>query len=148
MLKVENLCASVGDKQILKGINLEVKAGEVHAIMGPNGSGKSTLINLLLRYYDHYEGTITIGGVDIRDIDMHYYRERIGYVQQEPMMFHDTIYNNICYGNGAIFYTEGNEAGAGRRCMRLNFGGQTEASITENFKRLGEFFTEKLEEQR
>ena len=55
---------------------------------------------------------------------------------------------NICYGNGAIFYTEGNEAGAGRRCMRLNFGGQTEASITENFKRLGEFFTEKLEEQR
>lgn len=85
-------------KKVLKNINLTIEPGDVVGIVGTTGSGKSTLVNLLLRYYDHYEGTITIGGVDIRDIDMHYYRESIGYVQQEPQMFHDTIYNNIAYG--------------------------------------------------
>ena len=61
MLKVENLCASVGDKQILKGINLEVKAGEVHAIMGPNGSGKSTLASVLA---GNEKFTVTDGKVE------------------------------------------------------------------------------------
>ena len=60
----------------------------------------------MLRYYDNYEGQITVGGVDIRDIDMEYYRSRIGYVQQEPMMFHDTIYNNIAYGDPNISVDE------------------------------------------
>ncbi len=87
-------------KKVLKNINLVIEPGEVVGIVGTTGSGKSTLINLLLRYYDHYEGTITVGGVDIRNIDMQYYRANIGYVQQEPMMFHDTIYNNISYGGG------------------------------------------------
>ena len=86
-------------KKVLKNINLVIEPGDVVGIVGTTGSGKSTLINLLLRYYDHYEGEITVGGVDIRKIDMEYYRSRIGYVQQEPMMFHDTIYNNIAYGN-------------------------------------------------
>lgn len=87
-------------KKVLKNINLIIDPGDIVGIVGTTGSGKSTLINLLLRYYDHYDGTITVGGVDIRDIDMQYYRSRIGYVQQEPMMFYDTIYNNIAYGNG------------------------------------------------
>ena len=86
-------------KKVLKNINITIQPGDIVGIVGTTGSGKSTLINLLLRYYDHYEGTITVGGVDIRDIDMEYYRSRIGYVQQEPQMFHDTIYNNIAYGN-------------------------------------------------
>ncbi len=86
-------------KKVLKNINLRIEPGDVVGIVGTTGSGKSTLINLLLRYYDHYEGQITVGGVDIRDIDMQYYRSRIGYVQQEPQMFHDTIYNNIAYGD-------------------------------------------------
>lgn len=86
-------------KKVLKNINLTIEPGDVVGIVGTTGSGKSTLINLLLRYYDHYEGTITVDGVDIRKIDMQYYRSRIGYVQQEPMMFHDTIYNNIAYGD-------------------------------------------------
>ncbi len=93
-------------KKVLKDINLVIEPGDVVGIVGTTGSGKSTLINLLLRYYDHYEGQITVDGVDIRDIDMEYYRSSIGYVQQEPMMFHDTIYNNICYGNGEFSIDE------------------------------------------
>ena len=85
-------------KKTLSDINLVIEPGDIVGIVGTTGSGKSTLINLLLRYYDHYEGTITVGGVDIRDIDMQYYRSHIGYVQQEPMMFSDTIFNNIAYG--------------------------------------------------
>ena len=86
-------------KKVLKNINLTIEPGDVVGIVGTTGSGKSTLINLLLRYYDHYEGQILIDGVNIRDIDMNFYRSNIGYVQQEPMMFHDTIYNNIAYGD-------------------------------------------------
>ena len=86
-------------KRVLKNINLTIEPGDVVGIVGTTGSGKSTLVNLLLRYYDHYEGEILVDGVDIRDIDMKYYRANIGYVQQEPMMFHDTIFNNIAYGD-------------------------------------------------
>ncbi|MBE6595199.1 MAG: ABC transporter ATP-binding protein [Ruminococcaceae bacterium] len=89
-------------KKVLKDVNLVIEPGDIVGIVGTTGSGKSTLVNLLLRYYDHYEGEITVGGVDIRSIDMQYYRSCIGYVQQEPMMFHDTIYNNIAYGNEAF----------------------------------------------
>lgn len=85
-------------KKVLKNINLTIEPGDIVGIVGTTGSGKSTLINLLLRYYDHYDGQILVDGVDIRSIDMEFYRSRIGYVQQEPMMFHDTIYNNIAYG--------------------------------------------------
>ena len=93
-------------KKVLKDINLVIEPGDIVGIVGTTGSGKSPLVNLLLRYYDHYDGEITIDGVDIRDIDMHYYRSRIGYVQQEPMMFHDTIYNNISYGDDSFLADE------------------------------------------
>ena len=86
-------------KKVLNNINLRIEPGDIVGIVGTTGSGKSTLINLLLRYYDHYQGTISVDGVDIRKIDMEYYRSQIGFVQQEPMMFHDTIFNNIAYGN-------------------------------------------------
>ncbi|MBR3893669.1 MAG: ABC transporter ATP-binding protein [Clostridia bacterium] len=93
-------------KKVLKDVNLTIEPGDVVGIVGTTGSGKSTLINLLLRYYDHYEGEILVGGVNIRDIDMQYYRSHIGYVQQEPMMFHDTIYNNIAYGDDSFSVDE------------------------------------------
>jgi Fe-S cluster assembly ATP-binding protein len=70
MLKITNLHASIGDKQILNGINLEIKAGEVHAIMGPNGSGKSTLASVLAgrEDYDVTEGTVDFDGKDLLDL--------------------------------------------------------------------------------
>ena len=85
-------------KMTLSDINLTIEPGDIVGIVGTTGSGKSTLINLLLRFYDKYEGEILVDGVNIKDIDLEYYRSRIGYVQQEPMMFRDTIFNNIAYG--------------------------------------------------
>ena len=86
-------------KKVLSNINLTIEPGDVVGIVGTTGSGKSTLINLLMRYYDEYDGEILIDGVNIRDIDLAKYRDAIGFVQQEPLMFRDTIYNNIAYGN-------------------------------------------------
>ena len=85
-------------KKTLSDINLTIDPGDIVGIVGTTGSGKSTLINLLMRFYDNYEGEILLDGQNIKDIDMTYYRSKIGYVQQEPMMFSDTIFNNIAYG--------------------------------------------------
>ncbi|CAM1334576.1 Fe-S cluster assembly ATPase SufC [Tenacibaculum aestuariivivum] len=70
MLKIENLHANIEDKSILKGLNLEVKAGEIHAIMGPNGAGKSTLANVIAgkEEYEVTNGSITLNGEDISDL--------------------------------------------------------------------------------
>jgi len=85
-------------KKVLSGVSLVIEPGDIVGIVGTTGSGKSTLISLIMRYYDDYEGEIFIDGVDLKEIDMAFYREQIGYVQQEPLMFKDTIYNNIAYG--------------------------------------------------
>ena len=85
-------------KKILKNINITIEAGDVVGIVGTTGSGKSTLVNLFLRYYDAYDGQILLDGQDIQSLDMTWFRSQIGYVQQEPMMFHDTIFNNIAFG--------------------------------------------------
>ncbi len=85
-------------KKTLSDINLTIEPGDIVGIVGTTGSGKSTLINLLMRFYDNYEGDILLDGQNIKLIDKQYYRGKIGYVQQEPMMFSDTIFNNIAYG--------------------------------------------------
>ena len=89
-------------KKVLSNINLTIEPGDIVGIVGTTGSGKSTLINLLMRYYDDYDGEIFIDGVNIKDVDMKYYRDSIGYVQQEPLMFRDTIFNNIAFGSGNV----------------------------------------------
>ena len=86
-------------KKVLSNINLTIEPGDIVGIVGTTGSGKSTLINLLMRYYDEYDGEILVDGQDIRNIDLKYYRDSIGYVQQEPMMFRDTVFNNIAFGS-------------------------------------------------
>lgn len=85
-------------KKTLSDINLVIEPGDIVGIVGTTGSGKSTLINLLMRFYDQYEGEILVDGINIKDMDLSAYRSCIGYVQQEPMMFSDTIFNNIAYG--------------------------------------------------
>ncbi len=85
-------------KKTLSNVSLVIEPGDIVGIVGTTGAGKSTLINLLMRYYDHYDGEILVDGINIRDIDMEFYRNEIGYVQQEPMMFHESIFSNIAYG--------------------------------------------------
>ena len=86
-------------KKVLDDVTLTINPGEVVGIVGTTGSGKSTLINLLMRFYDGYSGEILVDGHNIKNFDLAAYRGRIGYVQQDPMMFSDTIYNNIAYSN-------------------------------------------------
>lgn len=86
-------------KKVLDDVTFTVNPGEVVGIVGTTGSGKSTLINLLMRFYDEYSGDILVDGHNIKNFELSAYRNRIGFVQQEPMMFSDTIFNNIAYSN-------------------------------------------------
>ncbi|XP_053323160.1 ATP-binding cassette sub-family B member 5 [Spea bombifrons] len=89
---------SRSDVQVLKGLNLNVKPGQTVALVGQSGCGKSTTLQLLQRLYDPQEGTIFIDGHDIRSLNVRHYREFIGIVSQEPVLFATTIKNNIKYG--------------------------------------------------
>ncbi len=84
-------------KKILNDVSFVIQPGETVGIVGTTGSGKSTIINLLMRFYDDYEGEILVDDINIKDIDMDFFRSKIGFVQQEPLMFRDTIFNNIAY---------------------------------------------------
>ena len=86
-------------KKVLDDITFTIEPGEIVGIVGTTGSGKSTLINLLMRFYDGYSGEILVDGHNIKNFELSAYRDKIGFVQQEPMMFSDTIYNNIAYSN-------------------------------------------------
>jgi ABC-type multidrug transport system fused ATPase/permease subunit len=83
---------------VLKGINLEIRPGEMVGIVGRSGAGKSTLAALIPRFYDPTEGSIKLDGIDLRKIDLAALRSNIGMVLQEPYLFHGTIKENIAYG--------------------------------------------------
>ncbi|XP_047956661.1 ABC transporter B family member 26, chloroplastic-like isoform X2 [Salvia hispanica] len=83
---------------VLKNVNFSIKANEMVAIVGASGSGKSSLISLLLRLYEPTEGEILMNGVPLREMDMGWLRENIGYVDQEPHLFHMDIMSNLTYG--------------------------------------------------
>jgi subfamily B ATP-binding cassette protein MsbA len=83
---------------VLRDVSFRVEAGEVVALVGPSGSGKSTLADLVARFYDPTQGRILIDGVDLRDLDLESFRERMGVVTQEPILFHDSVWHNIAYG--------------------------------------------------
>jgi len=83
--------------EILHDIDFTVKAGEMAAIVGPSGSGKSTIINFIPRLWDVDGGSVTIGGVDVRKIDLAYLRSQIGFVTQDTYLFNGTIRDNLLY---------------------------------------------------
>lgn len=87
------------DEDILHDITFTAKPGETTAIIGSTGSGKSTLVNLLPRFYDVTEGTITLDGVDIRELTQHELRDKLGYVPQKGVLFSGNIASNILFGN-------------------------------------------------
>jgi subfamily B ATP-binding cassette protein MsbA len=98
-IEFANVCFSYDPhRAILTNINARVEFGETIAIVGKNGCGKTTLLGLLPRFYDPDHGSILIDGEDIRTVNLRYLRRQIGVVTQDPILFDDTIYNNIAYG--------------------------------------------------
>ncbi len=102
-IKFEGATFSYGDegeatRDILRAIDLEVKAGEVLAIVGSSGAGKSTMVHLIPRFFDVTAGRLLIDGHDVRDVTLASLRAQIGIVTQETVLFNDTVRNNIAYG--------------------------------------------------
>ncbi|MGL4945284.1 MAG: ABC transporter ATP-binding protein, partial [Fusobacteriaceae bacterium] len=108
-----------GDEKVLKNFTLNVKAGEVVALVGKSGSGKTTLVNLLPRYYDITAGSIKINGTDIREMSLKQYRNHIGIVPQETFLFSGTIGENIGFGKDNV--TEEEIMNAAKMANAYNF---------------------------
>lgn len=83
---------------ILEHFNLHVKQGETIALVGPTGAGKTTVINMLTRFYDVREGSVTIDGIDVRDVTLYSLRKEVGVLMQDPFIFKGTVLDNIRYG--------------------------------------------------
>lgn len=107
-IKFENLSFHYDDSPelILKNINLDVKAGEVIALVGKSGSGKTTLVNLIPRFYEVTEGAIKVNGIDIKNISLKKYRDYIGIVPQESFLFSGSISQNISFGKNGVTENE------------------------------------------
>ena len=98
------------ERQILKGIDITVQAGQTVAVVGPSGSGKSTIGRLLFRFYDLSAGRLTIDGQDVRDVTQESLRAQIGVVPQDTVLFNDTIGYNIVYGRPEATWAEVEDA--------------------------------------
>jgi subfamily B ATP-binding cassette protein MsbA len=93
-------------REVLHEIALDVKAGEILALVGSSGAGKSTLVSLLPRFFDVTSGGISVDGHDIRDVTLASLRSQIGVVTQETVLFNDTLRNNIAYGQPSVSQAE------------------------------------------
>ncbi len=98
LIKFKGVRLSYGDKEVLKGINLEANKSEFIALVGSSGGGKSSLMNLLMRFYDVNGGEILINGINLKDIKIRSLRQNIGLVTQRVYIFNDTIAKNVAYG--------------------------------------------------
>ena len=98
LIKFNDVRLNYGDKEVLKGINLEANKSEFIALVGSSGGGKSSLMNLLMRFYDVNGGEILINGTNLKDIKIHSLRQNIGLVTQRVYIFNDTVAKNVAYG--------------------------------------------------
>ena len=97
-VEFDGVSFSYDSNLVLRDISLTAKKGEVIALVGSSGAGKTTLVNLLPRFYDVTSGQILIDGADIRNVRLRSLRSQIAIVTQENILFHDTVWNNVCYG--------------------------------------------------
>lgn len=95
-VKFQDVSFSYGDQPTLRGVTLEAKPGETVALVGPTGAGKSTVVNLLCRFYEYEEGSITIDGQELHDTKKASLRSALGYVTQEAFLFNGTVRENLC----------------------------------------------------
>lgn len=98
LIKFNDVSLNYGDKEVLKGINLEARKSEFIALVGSSGGGKTSLMNLLMRFYDVNSGEILINETNLKDIKIHSLRQNIGLVTQRIYIFNDTIAKNVAYG--------------------------------------------------
>jgi subfamily B ATP-binding cassette protein MsbA len=98
-VQLKDVSFAYGEKDVLKEINFSLQKGTMIALVGKSGSGKSTLSDLILRFYDVTGGSISIDNVDIRKMSQDDLRSMIGFVSQDPIMFNDTVWNNITMGD-------------------------------------------------
>ncbi|XP_060800671.1 ATP-dependent translocase ABCB1 [Amyelois transitella] len=117
------------DVTVLKGVSLNIKRGQSVALVGHSGCGKSTIIQLLSRYYDTLEGSVTLDGKNVRDISVQWLRKQIGLVGQEPVLFNTTVRENIRYGrqdaDDAAIEECARQANAHQFIMKLPMGYDT-----------------------
>ena len=97
-LRAENIRFSYGQRRVIDGVSLDIPAGSVTAVVGPSGGGKTTLCRLLARFWDVESGRVTLGGHDVREYDMDSLMQNFSFVFQNVYLFHDTIANNIRFG--------------------------------------------------
>ncbi|MBL0700773.1 MAG: ABC transporter ATP-binding protein [Desulfosarcina sp.] len=95
----KNVSFKYGDVTALRNIDLTARAGEVIALVGMSGGGKTSLVNLIPRFYDVWKGALLVDGTDVRNVSIASLRKQIAIVTQSPILFNDTIKNNIAYGN-------------------------------------------------
>jgi ATP-binding cassette subfamily B protein len=100
-LELRQVRFKYGPREVLHGLDLAVRPGEMIGLVGPSGAGKSTLINLVCRFYDVAAGAILVDGTDVRSFPVEEYRRNIGIVLQEPFLFYGTVAENIAYGRPA-----------------------------------------------
>jgi ABC-type multidrug transport system fused ATPase/permease subunit len=97
-ISYKNVSFKYADDYVLKNVSLDIPKGKTIAIVGPSGAGKSTMVDLLPRFFDVSSGTISIDDLCIRDMNMYDLRQLFGIVNQEPILFNDTFFNNIAFG--------------------------------------------------